>query len=97
MCYSNLFIQIVAVIKVPIACIICYYIVNSAVKMGDTTNCVFCKIIDGTTNEEKLFENDKFIIISDIRPESDFHFLAIPRVHIPDGRSLNRTHIDLGI
>lgn len=64
--------------------------------MDEPTSCVFCNIINGDTPEAKLFENDKFIIINDIHPESDVHILAISKVHIPDGRSLNRTHIDLG-
>jgi len=55
-----------------------------------TRECVFCNIISkkNNTETEVLFENESFVIIKDIRPACDFHYLAIPKKHINDGRDL---------
>lgn len=86
----------VCVLVVAVLSVIYQLYFNRTVKMAEA-NCVFCSIINGDAADAKLFENERFIIIKDIHPESDYHFLAIPKAHIPDGRSLNRSHIDLGM
>lgn len=53
--------------------------------------CIFCNIVSKKQNTELLFENDSFVIIKDIRPACDFHYLAIPKRHIRDGRDLTST------
>lgn len=44
--------------------------------------CVFCKIIDGQVPSEKLYEDDDFIVIKDIRPVAPVHLLAIYKPHV---------------
>jgi histidine triad (HIT) family protein len=51
-------------------------------------DCVFCKIISKDLNSEILYEDDKMIIIKDIYPKANIHYLAIPKKHIP-------THMDI--
>ncbi len=44
-------------------------------------DCVFCKIIDGDIPSEKLYEDELMIIIKDIAPKAEKHYLAIPKKH----------------
>lgn len=43
--------------------------------------CLFCRIIKGEIPCNKVFEDDKLIVIEDISPVAPFHLLAIPRRH----------------
>mgnify|MGYP001253640598 FL=1 len=45
-------------------------------------DCVFCKIIDGQIPSEKVYEDNDFIVIKDIRPVAPVHLLAIYKKHI---------------
>ncbi len=56
-----------------------------------TQECVFCNIVSKKQPTELLFENENFVIIKDIKPACDFHYLAIPKRHIRDGRNLQMT------
>ena len=47
------------------------------------TDCIFCKIINKEVPSEKpIYEDDKLIVISDIKPKAPFHLLVIPKKHI---------------
>lgn len=53
-------------------------------------SCVFCKIArkeEPTTVIE--YESENIVIFKDIRPSSDFHFLAVPKTHIRDPKCLS--------
>ena len=43
--------------------------------------CVFCEIINGNIPATKIFENENFIIIKDVNPIANKHYLAIPKHH----------------
>lgn len=43
--------------------------------------CIFCKIIKGEIPSQKLYEDEKMIIIKDIEPKAVRHFLMIPKNH----------------
>lgn len=47
-------------------------------------NCIFCKIIEGSINSYKLYEDDKIIIFMDINPNTNGHMLVVPKKHIID-------------
>ncbi|MEJ5257229.1 MAG: histidine triad nucleotide-binding protein [Fervidobacterium sp.] len=47
------------------------------------SDCVFCKIIAGQIPSEKVYEDEEFIVIKDIRPVAPTHLLAIYKKHIP--------------
>lgn len=49
-----------------------------------TTDCLFCKIADGSIPAEKLFEDDEMLAFRDIAPQAPLHFLVIPKKHIQD-------------
>lgn len=44
-------------------------------------DCIFCKIIAGEIPSERLYEDDNMIIIKDIDPKAEKHYLCIPKKH----------------
>ncbi len=44
-------------------------------------DCIFCKIIRGEIPSEKHYEDDLMIVIDDISPKAEKHYLAIPKKH----------------
>ena len=44
-------------------------------------NCVFCKIIKGEIPSKFLYEDDDFVIFSDLNPRAKYHYLAVPKQH----------------
>ena len=47
------------------------------------TDCLFCKIIDGTIPCDKVYEDDDVLAFNDIHPKAPTHVLVIPKTHIP--------------
>ncbi|MCX7654750.1 MAG: HIT domain-containing protein [Fervidobacterium sp.] len=45
-------------------------------------DCVFCKIVEGSISSDKLYEDEDFIVIKDIRPVAPMHLLVIYKNHI---------------
>lgn len=43
--------------------------------------CIFCKIIAGEIPSTKMYEDDNMIIIKDIEPKAEKHYLCIPKKH----------------
>ena len=46
-------------------------------------DCLFCRIRDGKIPSPKLYEDDICFAIADISPQAPFHFLVLPKKHIP--------------
>jgi histidine triad (HIT) family protein len=46
-------------------------------------NCIFCKIIAGEIESKKVYEDDEFVAILDIRPAAPGHVLLLPKQHVP--------------
>jgi len=46
-------------------------------------DCIFCKIVSGAIPSPRVFENEKFICIRDIRPQAKVHLLVVPKEHVP--------------
>lgn len=44
-------------------------------------DCVFCKILNGDIPSDKVYEDDDMMIIKDIEPKANIHYLAIPKAH----------------
>ncbi|MDR0426177.1 MAG: HIT domain-containing protein [Clostridiales bacterium] len=44
-------------------------------------NCLFCKFIDNTLKTEKVYEDERMIVIRDIAPKARLHYLMIPKDH----------------
>ncbi len=48
----------------------------------NSTDCLFCKILDGDIPAEIIFESDDAIAFRDVNPQAPTHVLIIPRQHI---------------
>ena len=46
------------------------------------SDCLFCKIADGTIKTELLAQDEHAVAFRDIRPQAPTHLLVIPRRHI---------------
>ena len=44
-------------------------------------DCLFCKIVAGTTSANKIYEDDDFIAFLDMHPRSPGHAQFIPKKH----------------
>lgn len=44
-------------------------------------DCVFCKIVKGIKEEDKIWEDDEFLAILDINPCARGHVMVIPKKH----------------
>lgn len=45
-------------------------------------DCLFCRIVAGEIPSPRVFENDRFICIRDIRPQAKTHLLVLPKEHV---------------
>lgn len=46
------------------------------------TDCLFCKIIEGTIPSDKVYEDDNVYAFRDIHPKAPVHVLVIPKQHV---------------
>ncbi len=51
--------------------------------MSGSKDCIFCKIVGGAIPSPKLYEDEDFICIHDIRPQAKVHLLVLPKEHVP--------------
>jgi len=50
-------------------------------RLMDTNDCVFCKIISGDIPSHTVWEDDAYAAFLDIRPLSPGHLLVVPKKH----------------
>ncbi|RKP55213.1 histidine triad nucleotide-binding protein [Cohnella endophytica] len=46
------------------------------------SDCLFCKIVEGTIPARKAYEDDQVLAFHDIQPQAPVHLLVIPKKHI---------------
>lgn len=46
------------------------------------TDCIFCKIANGTIAAKKILETDTVVAFMDIAPQAPVHALVVPKSHI---------------
>lgn len=54
-------------------------------------DCIFCKVIKGKLPSQKIKETDNILVIKDINPQADMHFLIIPKQHVRDIMGLSES------
>jgi histidine triad (HIT) family protein len=47
-----------------------------------SSDCLFCKIIEGIIPSKKVYEDDFVFAFADINPQAPVHFVIIPKKHI---------------
>nr|XP_037271218.1 histidine triad nucleotide-binding protein 3-like isoform X1 [Rhipicephalus microplus] len=58
--------------------------------------CIFCKIAAGKEPKTTLlYQDEDYVVFSDIHPASTHHYLIVPKKHVKDTKSLSRTDIPL--
>ena len=57
-----------------------------------TTDCIFCKIVNGSIPSKKIFEDEDVIVFNDIKPINPVHFLIVPKLHIESLASCDMQH-----
>lgn len=58
--------------------------------------CIFCTISNKECPDTTiLYETDTVCVFKDIRPASEFHYLAIPKRHVNNAKSLSIDDIPL--
>ncbi|MEG2813935.1 MAG: histidine triad nucleotide-binding protein [Oscillospiraceae bacterium] len=45
-------------------------------------DCIFCKIIDGSIESKKVYEDESVLAFYDVNPQAPIHILVIPKTHI---------------
>ncbi len=56
---------------------------------------VFGKIIAGEMESDKVFENERILVIKDIAPAAPIHLLIIPKKEIKDLQSVGKEDLPL--
>jgi len=56
------------------------------------SDCLFCKIAQGTIPAEMVYEDEQVVVFKDIYPKADVHLLVVPRQHIASLNELNSEH-----
>src|SRR3954470_3999171 len=46
------------------------------------SDCIFCKIVDGSIPASRVYEDDVCIAFNDLSPQAPTHILVIPREHV---------------
>ncbi len=45
------------------------------------SQCIFCRIVEGSAKSWKVYENDSIFAFFDIHPANEYHTLVIPKKH----------------
>ncbi len=45
------------------------------------SDCIFCKIIEGSVPSKKVYEDERILAFHDIQPAAPVHILLIPKKH----------------
>ena len=58
-------------------------------------DCVFCKIAHKEVPAEIEYEDEEFVVFSDIHPKASLHLLVIPKKHILNLQEVQESDSDL--
>jgi histidine triad (HIT) family protein len=53
------------------------------------SDCLFCKIVDGSIPSTKIYEDEQIYIFKDITPVAPVHVIIVPKVHFSSLNEVN--------
>ena len=53
-----------------------------------TTECIFCKIVDGEIPSELIYKDDNVVAFKDLNPQAPTHLLFVPTIHVENAAEL---------
>lgn len=59
------------------------------------TDCIFCKMVDGTIKPNTVYEDDDVLAFRDINPQAPVHVLIVPKLHIATLNDIKPEHAAL--
>ena len=59
------------------------------------SDCVFCKIVDGSIPSKKVYEDERILAFHDIQPQAPVHVVFIPKEHICCANAINEENSDI--
>ena len=62
---------------------------------GNMSDCIFCKIADGTIETTKVYESDNVVAFDDANPVSPVHVLVIPKAHLATLNDADASHSEV--
>ena len=57
------------------------------------SDCIFCKIVDGSIPSKKVYEDEKILAFYDLEPQAPVHVLVIPKEHICCEDAVNEENV----
>lgn len=58
------------------------------------SDCLFCKIIEGSIPSTKVYEDEKIYSFKDINPQAPVHVLVVPKEHICCANAIDESNAD---
>jgi histidine triad (HIT) family protein len=58
-------------------------------------DCLFCKMVSGAIQPEKVYENSEVLAFTDINPQAPLHVLVVPKKHIATLNELDADQAEL--
>lgn len=59
------------------------------------SDCLFCKMVSGEIEPDKVYESDDLLAFRDINPQAPIHILVVPKEHIATTNDLTQDHESL--
>ena len=59
------------------------------------SDCIFCKIVEGTIPAKKVHESDDLIAFEDVNPVAPVHILIVPKKHIETINEVSDSDVEL--
>lgn len=60
-----------------------------------SSDCLFCKIIQGSVPARKVYEDDEVLAFHDINPIAPVHFMIVPKLHVESLAECTSAHQEL--
>jgi len=56
------------------------------------SDCIFCKIVEGSIPSRKVYEDGDMFAFHDIQPQAPVHFMIVPKRHVDSLATVDESH-----